>query len=165
MNIILKNRLAQLIRQRNINSASEFARRMTAAGFKMSSSHASRYEKEDYPAFDKNFISTACNLLQCLPSDFFEIVIELDRDEELDPMIVLPRSSMVIKKQSSPALYVSGSPIPVEKNVPEHKAARNVADEKPKTNKPQTEKIKPSSQAYQFSEETGPTGMVFPFKK
>lgn len=164
MKIILKNRLAQLIRQRNINSASEFARRMTAAGFRMSSSHASRYEKEEHPAFDKNFISTACNLLKCLPSDFFEIVIELDRDEEPDPMIVLPRSCMVIKKQSSSALYVSEYPIPEANNVPEHKTATNVANEKPKA-KTQTDKIKPSSQAYQFSEETGPTGLVFPFKK
>jgi len=101
MKIFLKNRLAQLIRQRNINSASEFARQMTAAGFKMSNSHASRYEKEDYPAFDKKFISTACNLLQCLPSDFFEIVIELDPGEELDPMIVLPRSGMIVIKKNN----------------------------------------------------------------
>lgn len=80
------------------------------SGFKMSNSHASRYEKEDYPAFDKKFMSTACNLLQCLPNDFFEIVIELDPGEELDPMIVLPRSGMiVIKKQSGASTTSVGS--------------------------------------------------------
>lgn len=157
MNIILKNRLAQLIRQRNINSASEFARRMTAAGFKMSSSHASRYEKEDYPAFDKKFMSTACNLLQCLPSDFFEIVIELDPEEELDPMVVLPRSGVVVKKHSQTHFLASQSPVQEEVSKPEKKLAKTLADEKPKTEKTQ--------QAYQFSEDTGPSGLIFPFKK
>lgn len=157
MNIILKNRLAQLIRQRNINSASEFARRMTAAGFKMSSSHASRYEKEDYPAFDKKFMSTACNLLQCLPSDFFEIVIELDPDEELDPIVVLPRSGMVVKKHSQTHFVASQAPVQEEVTKPEKKPVNNISDEKPK--------IEKTKHAYQFSEDTGPSGLIFPFKK
>lgn len=50
MKITLTNRIAVLIREQ-INSASEFGRRMTAAGFPISSSHASRYEKDSAPAF------------------------------------------------------------------------------------------------------------------
>ena len=47
MKITLKNRLSELLRNRRIRSASEFGRRMVDAGFSMSSSHATRFEKDD----------------------------------------------------------------------------------------------------------------------
>ena len=84
MKVTLKNRLAVLIRMRGQRSASEFGRRMTEAGFAMSSSHASRFEKEDMPATDLRFVNAACNVLQCMPDDLYDITVDLAADEELD---------------------------------------------------------------------------------
>ena len=95
MEIILKNRLAILLRQRNIPSASEFGRLMTAAGCKLSSSHASRYEKQTSPPFDLNFINVACNVLQCLPNELYDITIKLNKNEKIDPLVVIPRHAIV----------------------------------------------------------------------
>lgn len=100
MEIILKNRLAILLRQRNIPSASEFGRLMTAAGCKLSSSHASRYEKQTSPPFDLNFINIACNVLQCLPNELYDITIKLDPNEKIDPLVVIPRHAIVVESNN-----------------------------------------------------------------
>lgn len=95
MKVKIKNRLAVLIRMRGLRSASEFGRRMTEAGFPMSSSHASRFEKDDMPATDLRFINAACNVLQCLPNDLYEISVELADGEVMDPTLVFPRHAIV----------------------------------------------------------------------
>jgi len=100
MKVTLKNRLAVLLRMRGLRSASEFGRRMTEAGFAMSSSHASRFEKDDMPATDLRFVNAACNVLQCLPNDLYEITVELAADEELDPTLVFPRHAIVRYEQA-----------------------------------------------------------------
>ena len=103
MKITIKNRLAVLIRMRGLRSASEFGRRMTEAGYSMSSSHATRFDKEDIPAIDLRFINAACNVLQCLPNDLFDIVIDLDDDEEVDPSFMIPRHA-IIRRANEPML-------------------------------------------------------------
>ena len=102
MKVTVKNRLSVLIRMRGLRSASEFGRRMTEAGFAMSSSHASRFEKDDMPATDLRFVNAACNVLQCLPDDLYDITIELAAGEELDPTLVLPRHAVVRYEQPLP---------------------------------------------------------------
>lgn len=102
MKVTIKNRLAVLIRMRGLRSASEFGRRMTEAGFAMSSSHASRFEKDDMPATDLRFVNAACNVLQCLPDDLYDITIDLAADEEPDPTLVFPRHAVVRYEQSQP---------------------------------------------------------------
>uniref|UniRef100_E6PV02 Uncharacterized protein n=1 Tax=mine drainage metagenome TaxID=410659 RepID=E6PV02_9ZZZZ len=109
MKVTLKNRLAVLIRMRGLRSASEFGRRMTEAGFAMSSSHASRFEKDDMPATDLRFVNAACNVLQCLPDDLYEITIDLAADEDLDPTLVFPRHVIVRREHAD--LNVSGNQV------------------------------------------------------
>jgi len=96
MKITIRNRLAVLIRERKLNSASEFGRRMTEVGFELSSSQASRYMKNDPPPFTVKFVQYACNVLQCFPNDFYEIVIEYGPNEVLDPTVVIPHHAKVI---------------------------------------------------------------------
>lgn len=154
MKITFKNRLASLIRQRKLSSASEFARQMTAAGYPMSSSHASRYEKENPPAFDINFVTVACNLLRCLPSDLYEIMVELEPGEDIDPMIVLPHAAMVVRKKTSseqtPESHVSTSQPISNPN----------ADATPLKPKVTTKTQKPVT-----GSDVGPSGVLFPFVK
>jgi len=95
MKITIKNRLAVLIRMRGLRSASEFGRRMTEVGFPMSSSHASRFEKDDMPATDLRFVNAACNVLQCLPNDLYEITVEFADGEAVDPSLIFPRHAIV----------------------------------------------------------------------
>ncbi len=95
MKVTIKNRLAVLIRMRGLRSASEFGRRMTEAGFPMSASHASRFEKDDMPATDLRFVNAACNVLQCLPNDLYEITVELAEGEEMDASLTFPRHAIV----------------------------------------------------------------------
>ncbi len=159
MKITVTNRIAVLIRERQINSASEFGRRMTAAGFPISSSHASRYEKDSAPAFDQKFISTACNVLQCLPNDLYNITIELEEDEPLDPTLALPRHAIVLRtgKTEEPAMV--GSQV-----TPKMTEVTQAATEKAKT------ASKPASRAHlkpvvDPDEDTGPSGILFPYAK
>lgn len=156
MKITINNRLGILIRQRKLNSASEFARQMTDAGFKMSSSHASRYEKENPPAFDLKFINVACNVLQCLPNELYDIQVELEPGEEVDPMVILPHHALV--------KHVSSSVEP-EKNTTVKQPPKTEAKEPGKT------EIAPQKSRKSFKDEdedsnaTGPSGVLFPFKK
>lgn len=106
MKVTIKNRLAVLIRMRGLRSASEFGRRMTEAGFPMSSSHASRFEKDDMPATDLRFVNAACNVLQCLPDDLYEITVELAEGEEVDPSLTFPRHAIVRSNQAKTQIQV-----------------------------------------------------------
>ena len=159
MKITFTNRLSVLLRERQISSASEFGRRMTADGFPMSSSHASLYEKDTAPAFDLKFINAACNILQCLPNDLYNITIELDEDEALDPTLALPRHAVVIRTKPGSEAAPSSALVqtvvvetpPVSRKAPQkssEKAARPTAARSATTD-----------------EETGPSGVLFPYIK
>ncbi len=159
MKITVANRIAVLIRERQINSASEFGRRMTAAGFPISSSHASRYEKDVAPAFDLKFIITACNVLQCLPNDLYNITIELEENETLDPTLTLPRHAIVLRTGKTEG---TGSASQTAALMP-HSVTQATGD-----------KSQPASQATNKSnlkqvvnpdEDAGPSGILFPFAK
>lgn len=158
MKITFTNRLSVLLRERQISSASEFGRRMTAEGFPMSSSHASRYEKDTAPAFDLKFINTACNVLQCLPNDLYNITIELDEDEA-DPMWALPRHAVVIRTKPGSEAAPSSALVqtvvvetpPVSRKAPQ-KSSEKAARQTP-------------ARSATTDEETGPSGILFPYIK
>lgn len=158
MKITTTNRLAVLIRERQMSSASEFGRRMTAAGFPMSSSHASRYEKDGAPAFDLKFVNVACNVLQCLPNELYGITVELDPGEDLDPLVILPRHAIMIRRETtsdtkgkesvdntSPVQASPGSSSTTTRNKPSGKSG--------------VKAIAPND------DDAGPSGSVFPFLK
>ncbi|MDE3021344.1 MAG: helix-turn-helix transcriptional regulator [Pseudomonadota bacterium] len=157
MIITISNRLAVLIRQRQINSASEFGRRMTASGYPMSSSHASRYLKDEGPALDLRFINVACNVLQCLPNELYEITVELEAGEDVDPLVILPRHAIVINRNTLSS--TTGHPIatPVQAKAPAE--AKQPAEVKEKGTS------KPSKNNSTIAPDTGPTGTIFPFIK
>jgi DNA-binding Xre family transcriptional regulator len=164
MKITIKNRLAILIRQRQINSASEFGRRMTAAGFPMSSSHASRYEKETSPGFDLKFMNVACNVLQCTPNDLYEMVIELEPGETVDPTLTFPRHAFVLNKQSDQGnVSATNVPAPKQSEPTAYKAPEPAALPK----QPTVAKSAPraSSRPATSNDDTGPAGVIFPFSK
>jgi DNA-binding Xre family transcriptional regulator len=145
MKITMNNRIPVLMRQRKINSASEFARRMTAAGYPLSRSHASRYEKNNPPAFDQRFIEAVCNVLCCLPDDLYEIVIELEPGEELNPYLALPPHAIVRQKKGK-AGFVQNEEVA---EVPE----------------PVAKKRETPRKSLEESVDTGPIGVLFPFAK
>ncbi len=154
MKITISNRLAILIRQRQINSASEFGRRMTAAGYSMSSSHASRYLKDEGPALDLRFINVACNVLQCLPNEFYEITVELDAGEEIDPLVVLPRHAIVMNRNTPSKSAGQSNAAAPEKVTNGSKASTEVKA---------TSSSKSAKRSATTSTDTGPTGSIFPF--
>ena len=157
MKITLTNRIAVLIRERQINSASEFGRRMTAAGFPISSSHASRYEKDSAPAFDLKFINAACNVLQCLPNDLYNITIELAEGESLDPTLALPRHAIVLRADRAEE---SGSVLQAAPVIPQvtHAPTDRIKASKATSKAPLKPVVDPD-------EDTGPSGVLFPYAK
>lgn len=170
MKITITNRLSILMRQRKINSATEFGRRMTAAGYPMSSSHASRFEKDDSPRFDLKFMNAACNVLQCTPNELYEMVIELEPMEVNDPLVVFPRHAIIMRsgdqiqvattqnsETNSFTPTVSTSPRPVVAPDP---VSQVMIELKAKINK----KSDPTPVKSDDSD-TGPSGVIFPFAK
>ncbi len=157
MKITLTNRIAVLIRERQINSASEFGRRMTAAGFPISSSHASRYEKDSAPAFDLKFINAACNVLQCLPNDLYNITIELEEGESLDPTLALPRHAIVLRAERTrePGAVFQADPVAPLAIQPSRARATVPTTSSKATLKPV---VDPDG-------DTGPSGVLFPYAK
>lgn len=151
MKLKIKNRLAVLLRQRQIRSASEFGRRMTLAGYPISSSHASRYEKELPPAFDLEFINAACNVLQCLPSDLYEITVELEVGEDIDPALIIPRHALVLGEGTQ--LHKTPIQPPVTLTEPAVPSSGRVI---PKVGRKEKAPTKSA---------TGPSGSIFPFSK
>ena len=158
MKITVTNRIAVLIRERQINSASEFGRRMTAAGFPISSSHASRYEKDTAPAFDQKFVSTACNVLQCLPNELYNITIELDEDEALDPTLALPRHAIVLRTGKKEETVMAHQVTPIRPQVSQPTVEKAKTATKPASNA----NLKP---VVDYDEDTGPSGVLFPYAK
>lgn len=152
MKLKIKNRLAVLLRQRQIRSASEFGRRMTLAGYPISSSHASRYEKDNPPAFDLEFVNTACNVLQCLPSDLYEITVEVEVGEDIDPALTIPRHALVL---GSGGTQLHMSPIQSPVTLPEP-VAQSSGSVSPMVGRKEKASTKSA---------TGPSGSIFPFTK
>lgn len=151
MKLKIKNRLAVLLRQRQIRSASEFGRRMTLAGYPISSSHASRYEKELPPAFDLEFVNAACNVLQCLPSDLYEITVELEVGEDIEPALTIPRHALVLGGGTQ--LHITPTRPPVTLPEPAVPSSGSVI---PKVGRKEKASTKSA---------TGPSGSIFPFSK
>ncbi|OZB42486.1 MAG: hypothetical protein B7X46_14070 [Thiomonas sp. 15-66-11] len=142
-----------------LRSASEFGRRMTEAGFAMSSSHASRFEKDDMPATDLRFVNVACNVLQCLPDDLYDITIDLAADEELDPTLVVPRHAIVRYEtpplQTPTAGVANLAPMAFATPAPSTPAARVPGKDKPP--------VRPKNKA--ADADTGPKVTLFPYGK
>ena len=159
MKITITNRLAVLIRERQMSSASEFGRRMTAAGYPMSSSHSSRYEKDGAPAFDLKFINVACNVLQCLPNELYGLTVELEPGEEIDPLVVLPRHAYVLRGESHVKSRDAASPSSTA-TLPSISMPPAAATSKPKA--PGKTGTKP---VVHTDDDAGPSGSVFPFLK
>ena len=165
MKIFLKNRLNLLIRQRGIYSASEFGRRMTAAGFPLSSSHASRYEKEDSPPFDHKFLKVACNVLQCTPNEFYDIRVELEEKETIDPLIILPRHADVVRSEPTEVQAVTTS---IQNKPSDSSSVASKPVISTPTKSAQLEvKVVPKSAPRKLPtiDDTGPSGIIFPFIK
>jgi hypothetical protein len=145
MKIELKNRLHLLLRQRGIRSAAEFARRLaTEQNYPVSRSHATRYVRADPPSIDLAFAIAACNLLQCLPSDLYEIRILLEPGEEIDPYLAVPQHASVLRGRDNPS-----GPRVVPKAPPATSASAQAAP-------------RPASMK---SEDTGPSPSIFPVLK
>lgn len=119
MKISISNRLPELLKQKRVRSASEFGRLMTEAGYRMSSAQASRYVKDDMPSLEPRFIETACNVLQCFPSELFNITAHLESDEAIDPRVTPPRHAFLLREAGTPATKptVAAEPPPDHKNV------------------------------------------------
>lgn len=157
MKITIKNRLSALIRLRGLRSASEFARRMTEAGFKMSVSHATRFEKEDMPSTDLRFVNAVCNVLQCLPHSLYDIQIELEQSEELDPTLNPPAHAVIRRIATGgpqTALPVASLPVPV--------SSMALVPPPLKTD-PVKAKSSPTNRA--VDPDTGPKLTIFPYLK
>lgn len=108
MKITIKNRLNVILLETKIKSATGFARAMTALGYKLSTSQAARYINEDPPpAMNIQFIQTACNLFQCLPSDLFDILLVLEPDEQINPLLAIPQNTKRL---------VATPPLPAQQN-------------------------------------------------
>lgn len=170
MKITITNRLAVLIRQRKINSATEFGRRMTAAGYPMSSSHASRFEKENSPGFDLKFMNAACNVLQCTPNELYEMVVELEPTEATDPLVTYPRHAIIMNGSSlvpgasmpNPVTPppIPPTPAPLAPPVSPDPVNPALAELKAKINKKAV-----ANPAKSNDSDTGPSGVIFPFLK
>ncbi len=157
MQITIKNRLSVLLRMCGIRSASEFGRRMTAAGYPMSSSHASRFEKEDMPAIDPRFINAACNVLQCLPNDLYDIRLELEPNEVLDPLMAVPRHAVILRGGQTTV----AQPIPpAETDTPTSKATTT-----PTQPQAASSKAKGGAKSKPIDPDTGPKVTLFPYGK
>jgi hypothetical protein len=104
MKVTLANRLPYLLIDRGISSASEFGRRMTESGYKMSSAQASRYMKSDMPLMSLDFLSAACEVLGCYPSDLFKITVSDVQEGDFLPNVVAPQHASIA---SDRALEVS----------------------------------------------------------
>jgi|JI6StandDraft_1071083.scaffolds.fasta_scaffold649817_2 hypothetical protein len=158
MKISLSNRLSVLLRERRVPSASEFARLMTAAGFTMSSSNASRYERESPPSFDLTFVATACNVLSCLPNELYGITITLEPGEAIDPRLQVPRHALVVTESSS-------ADAPAGDGVDESAPRATHKPSLPKAKAAPAGATRITSAPNETAKSTGPSGALFPFPK
>ena len=106
MKIKIRSRLDIILREKKLRTATNFSKEMTLLGYKISTSQASRYLNEDPPpAMTAAFIEAACNLFQCLPSDLFDITIELLPEELIDPLLAIPQHAKQLVIKAPPAKF------------------------------------------------------------
>ncbi len=119
MKISINNRLGILLQETKIKTATGFARAMTANGYKLSTSQAARYINEDPPpAMSLRFIETACNLFQCLPSELFDILITLEPDESINPLLAIPQNAKRLVAKPGTIPQPPSSPTPEQQAAP-----------------------------------------------
>ncbi len=108
MKLTIRSRLNIVVREKKLKTATGFAKAMTEAGYKLSTSQAARYlNEEPSPAMSLPFIEAACNVFQCLPSDLFDITLELATGEAIDPLLAVPQHVKRIVSDASPPAPVS----------------------------------------------------------
>lgn len=91
MKVQLRSRIGVIVVERKIKTATNFAEVMTAAGYPLSLSQAARYiNANPPPAMTVEFIETACNVLQCMPHDLFDMTVFTEAGEMLDPALSIP---------------------------------------------------------------------------
>lgn len=114
MKLQIRPRLDIVVVEKKIKTATNFAERMTEAGYKLSTSQAARYLNDSPPpAMTVAFIEAACNVLQCLPSDLFDITITTEPGETLDPLLAIPQSAKRLTAKATKevtAEAVAGAP-------------------------------------------------------
>ena len=114
MLIIVENGLPEILAERRIRSASEFARLMAPhLGKTLSTSQITRYMRDPPPAFDLKFIGAACSVLRCVPTDLFKVRIECETGENLEDLGPLPKRVEVVRTASVRS-SASGSDAPAQ---------------------------------------------------
>ena len=104
MRITVENGLREILAERRVPSATEFARRMAPfLGKELSVSQITRYMRDAPPSFDLKFIEAACNALGCLPTDLFKIRIECGPDDDLSGLGTLSRRVDVVRATAAPS--------------------------------------------------------------
>ena len=104
MRITVENGLREILAERRVPSATDFAKRMTPfLGKQLSTSQITRYMRDVPPSFDLKFIEAACNALGCLPTDLFKIRIECGPDDDLSGLGTLSRRVDVVRAAVPPA--------------------------------------------------------------
>lgn len=113
MKVQLRSRIGVIIVERKIKTATNFAEAMTVAGYPLSLSQAARYiNANPPPAMTVAFIETACNVLQCMPHDLFDITVLTEAGETLDPALSIPPSAKRIVEAAPPPPPPAPAPSP-----------------------------------------------------
>lgn len=111
MKIQLRSRIGVIIVERRIKTATAFAEAMTAVGYPLSLSQAARYiNANPPPAMSVEFIEAACNVLQCMPHDLFDITVITEAGETLDPALSIPPSAKRMVEAAPPAPAATATP-------------------------------------------------------
>ena len=122
MKLTIRRRLNIVVREKKLKTATGFAKAMTDAGYKLSTSQAARYLNDDpSPAMSLPFIEAACNVFQCLPSDLFDITMDITQGETLDPLLAIPQHVKRIvseQPQRAPVTPISTSESSARKKLP-----------------------------------------------
>lgn len=120
MKITIRPRLNIIVLEKKIKTATNLAKVMTEAGYKLSTSQAARYMNDDPPpAMSADFIETACNVFQCLPNELFDITLEVAQDETIDPLLAIPQHAKRITGSpvQAPVQMISNA-LPAKKKLP-----------------------------------------------
>jgi hypothetical protein len=145
MKVELKNQLPALLKARGIRSATAFGKRLTGeTGHALSTSQATRYLKDDPPAFTREFVAAACEVLQCFPSELYAITITLGAEETLDPALEVPHHTVVLREPADPDQPPPEEPVPGPQRVGRDGTQR------------------PDKQEQSISNDTGPSPTIFP---
>lgn len=98
MKITIGKRLYVMAAMRRIRTAKRFGELMTAAGYPLSHSQATRIFNDQYKRMSLDFINAACNVLQCSPGDLYEITVTCGHGEGVPESLNLPPHARVISQ-------------------------------------------------------------------